>query len=763
MENIKRTAVIGNYLPRLCGIATFTTNFVRSIQKADPAIECFAVAMNDTPDGYKYPLDVKFEINQDILSEYDLAAEYMNFQQIDLVSLQHEFGIYGGHEGEYILHLLEKLRMPVVTTLHTILEKPTDKQHHVLTELARQSSRVVVMAEKAFDFLTTIYNVPADKIRLIQHGIPDMPFVDSNFYKDQFGMEGKKVILTFGLLSKNKGIEYMIKAMPGITEKNPDVVYIILGATHPNVKKNEGEEYRHSLERLSRQLGVEDKVVFVNRFVDIKELREFLGAADIYVTPYLAEAQITSGTLAYALGVGKATVSTPYWYARELLSDDRGILVDFRDEMGLTSAINKLLEDEVERNSMRKKAYLYSRNAIWPQVANDYISVFNEVKEERSKHPTFVFNITDLAKDDPPLPEVNIDHLITLTDDTGMLQHATFTVPDREHGYCVDDNSRALLLTSMMLNLSYQRKIIPAYQKRYLSFIQNAYNADNGWFRNFLSFDRRWLEDKGSQESHARTLWGLGVTCALSHDDNILALSSMLFHKGLLVMDHLLHPRAIAFALLGIHAYLARFCGDIEVRRIRDMAVAKLYKKFKNKNNKKWPWYEDTLTYANARVPHALLLSGHWSGNQAMTDKAFHLLDWLIGIHFPDHVFLPVGNRGWYVKGRERPVFDQQPIEAFAMIDAALVAYRMSSEKKYLHVAWKAFDWFVGQNALGMPLYDYKTGGCRDGLTPDGLNLNQGAESTLSWLISLILMHSYDANKSEIQFLTEIHNSYPIK
>ena len=750
MEKIRRIAFIGNYLPRLCGIATFTTDLVQSVQKSNPNIECFTVAMNDRNEGYKYPSEVKFEINQNIFSDYNLAAEYLNFQQVDLVCLQHEYGIFGGNEGEYILHLLRNLRMPIVSTLHTVLSKPNEKQKKILQELSHLSSRVIVMAEKAVEFLEEIYEINKSKIILVPHGIPDMPFVDPNFYKDQFGVEGKKVILTFGLLSRNKGIEYVIEALPKVIEKNPDVVYLVLGVTHPNVKKYEGEEYRQNLERLVKKLGIDNNVFFVNRFVDIKELCEFIGATDIYITPYLNEDQIISGTLSYALGLGKATISTPYWCAKELLRDGRGILVNFRDKNAISDAINKLLADDLERNSMRKKAYLFSRGAIWPQVASSYLAVFNEVKEERIKNPIPAFKITQI--EEFTLPEININHLITLTDDTGILQHATYSIPNRKYGYCLDDNSRALLFVVLTLNMNLYSDILSNYQIKYLSFIQDSLNPENGWFRNFMSYNRSWLEEKGSKDSHSRTIWSLGITSAISSNQEIIALSTELFHRGLQNVNSLEHPRALAYSLIGIHAYLSKFSGDTEVRRIKDILLSKLLNMFSNIEDKNWPWFNDLVSYANARIPHALFLSGHWIDNQNLIQKAFIILDWLIEIQFDNNIFSPIGNHGWYQKGKEKAKFDQQPIEVNSMIDACLLAYLISSDKKYLKFARNAFNWFIGQNDLGIPLYDYKTGGCCDGLSPNGANLNKGAESTLACLLSLITMYSFEANKTEILF-----------
>ncbi|MBD3346183.1 MAG: glycosyltransferase [Chitinivibrionales bacterium] len=759
MEKIRTVAVIGNYLPRMCGIATFTTDLVSALSKAGNDIDCWAVAMNDRLEGYRYPDKVHFEINQSRLSEYRLAGDYLNISQVDVVLVQHEYGIFGGEAGSYVNSLLRSLRMPVVTTLHTVLKDPTAEQRKALDEISSLSTRLVVMSEKAKHFLKEIYNIPSEKIALVHHGIPDMPFVDPNYYKDKFGVEGKKVVLTFGLISPNKGIEYMIEALPMIVNHHPDVVYIVVGATHPHIKKTQGEEYRQYLERLAMSKGVYGNIKFFNRFVDIKELCEFLGACDVYVTPYLSEAQIVSGTLAYAMGVGKATVSTPYWYAQEMIADDRGVIVDFRDSRALACAVRELLDDEVQRNAIRKRAYTFSRRAVWNQVAADYMMVLGEAKAERASRSRIVFDHKIPDQEKTSLPEINLDHCFAMTDDTGMTQHASFTVPDYDHGYCIDDNTRALIVMVMAHNLMPDDIRLVRFQKKYLAFIKHAFNGNNGWFRNFMSYDRRWLESKGGEDSQGRAIWGLGVCAALSRDRGCTALSTTMFHKGIKVVEKLKHVRALAFALVGIHAYLARFSGDSEVRRIREKLANTLSSQFNSHLDDEWPWFEDEIvTYANAKIPQALLLSGQWLQRDDMIETGFKTLDWLINIQKGNDRFSPIGNHGWLKKGETKPLFDQQPIEAQAMVETCILAYNMTGNDHYSTMAQMVFNWFLGHNDLNEPLYDYTTGGCRDGLTPDGPNLNQGAESTLAWLLSLLAMHGFCAEQKRLQYINPIEH-----
>jgi len=756
-EKLKTIAVIGNYLPRKCGIATFTTDLVQALSSAGKGTECWTVVMNDRSDGYRYSDRVRFEINQNRQDDYRLAADYLNISQSDVVSLQHEYGIFGGEAGNYIITLLRRLRMPVVTTLHTVLKDPTPEQKDVMEEIAGLSARLVVMSEKAVSFITDIYGIPADKVSIIRHGIPDLPFVDPSYYKDKFAVEGKKVILSFGLLSPNKGIEYMIEALPAVLRKHPETVYIIVGETHPHVKKAHGEEYRQNLELLAASLGVDGNIMFFNRFVDPKELYEFLGACDVYVTPYVSEAQIASGTLAYAMGVGKAVVSTPYWYAEEMMADERGILVDFRDPQGLALAVTTLFEDEAKWNTIRKRAYTFSRTAIWSQVALDYLAVFKEVKSERTRKAHIAFGSCSFEQYSTSLPDINFNHLQAMTDETGMVQHATFSIPDYNHGYCVDDNSRALIVTVMAAALMPDDAQLARLQKNYLAFLNYALNEKNGWFRNFMTYQKTWLEEKGSQDSQGRTIWALGVCAALSREQGCVALSNTLFHKGIRILEELNHPRALAFALVGIHAYLARFSGDSEVRRVREKLADTLFSRFRGHTDDDWPWFENELvTYANAKIPQALLLSGQWLGREDMVGAGYKILDWLIALQREGDHFSPVGNIGWMKRGGAKARFDQQPVEAQAMLETCLLAYRMTGREQYRAAARLAFNWFLGQNDLREPLYDFTTGGCRDGLTPDGPNQNQGAESTLAWLLSLLAMHGVQAEQKKLQYIKPI-------
>ena len=749
-EGIDSVAVIGNYLPRQCGIATFTTDLVESLTAEAPDICNWVVAMNDKPEGYAYPEKVRFEINQNKLSDYSMASQFLNISQTDIVCVQHEYGLFGGQAGGHLLKLLGGLRMPVVTTLHTVLKDPAPKYRGVMCKLSDLSDKLVVMSRKAADLLKDDYAVPDDKIAFIHHGIPDTPFIDPSFHKDKFGVEGKKVLLTFGLLSPNKGIETVLQALPAVVTKHPDVAYIVLGATHPHILKSHGDVYRIMLQQLVHKLDMEEHVIFQNRFVELKELCQFLSIADIYITPYLEEAQITSGTLAYAMGTGKAVISTPYWYATEMLAQDRGRIIPFRNSDAMAEQIIDLLDNDVERHAIRKKAYTFSREAVWKEVSRKYLQVFAEVRQNRSQNPrprhSYVEDIKAITKFE--LPEIKLDHLKAFTDDTGILQHANYTIPNRTHGYCTDDNARALLVAAM------GQKYLPTNGLgldflcgHYLGFLLYAYNDKNGRFRNFMTYSRHWMEEIGSEDAHGRALWCLGKAVAFLDDPGHLAMSTTLFKKALKAVENFHSPRAIAFCLVGMHAYLHIFSGDSDVRRLLEVLGNRLFDQFKNNGTDGWPWNESTLNYANGKLPQALLVSGRWMQRNDMIDMGLKSLRWILAIQTEGNHFAPIGSNGWYKKGGPRARFDQQPIEAKAMVEACVEAFHVTRDRTWFENAVMCFNWFLGHNDLNMPLYDPKTGGCRDGLMADGINQNQGAESTLAWLLSLMTLQKLYADE----------------
>ncbi len=676
---IRRISFIGNYLPRQCGIATFTTDLCEAIAAEYPRTTCIALPVNDNEAGYNYPARVRFELTEKDIESYRRAADFLNINNVDLVCLQFEYGIFGGRAGSHILALLRELRMPIVTTLHTILDKPDPDQRRVLEEVASLSDRLVVMSERGSDFLRSVYHVPPEKIDLIPHGIPDVPFVDPSFNKDLFGVEGKIVLLSFGLLSANKGIETVISALPAVLDRYPDLVYFIVGATHPHVIQNEGETYRLSLQWLAQEKGVESHVIFYNRFVSLEELVEFIGVADIYITPYLNAQQITSGTLAYTVGAGKAVISTPYWYAEELLSEGRGTLVPFRDPAALAERVIHLLDNEAERHAMRKRAYMFGRAMIWPQVARRYMESFDRARAERRHFALPGFTVKALDKHPGELPPLKLDHMRRMTDETGILQHALFTVPNYREGYCTDDNARALLVSALMEALGHKESLDLA--SRYLAFLWYAFNTKTRRFRNFMDYQRSWREDSGSDDSHGRALWALGTVLGNANTPALHSMAGWLFEQALPAIRDTTSPRAWAFALIGIHEYLRRFAGDRRAGQVREELAGRLLTLYKSHRSDEWRWFEDRLSYCNAALPHAMLMCGQWMANQAMAEAGLESLTWLADLQRSDagggH-FVPIGSNGFYQRGGERARFDQQPVEAQAMVSACLEAGRVT-------------------------------------------------------------------------------------
>jgi len=751
-----RIAFVGNYLPRECGIATFTTDLCSALGAEYGHERLFAIPVNDPDSSYEYPSQVRLELEQEDVASYERAADFLNFNGNDLVCLQHEYGIYGGTAGRHVLALLRRLKMPLVTTLHTVLREPDADQRMVLEEIAQLSDRIVVMSELAAEMLREVYAVPGGKIDVIPHGVPDLPFMDPNYFKDRFGTEGKSVLLTFGLLSPNKGIENVIRALPAIREKHPNVVYLVSGVTHPHIRRRDGESYRNSLVALAEELGVSSQLILNNRFVSAEELVEHVGAADIYITPYRQEAQIVSGTLAIALGAGKAIVSTPYWHARELLAEKRGVMVPFDSPGAIAESVVELLENDAERHAMRKRAYLHSRGTTWPKTAQAYMASFQRARFERTLRPRATRMSDWLDKATGSLPVLKSAHMLRMTDDTGILQHAIFSVPNTSEGYTTDDNARALIVSTLLDEGSTGagKPRSTSLSHRYLSFLWLAFRTDTGRFRNFLSYERKWLEDIGSDDSHGRALWSLGKVLGHSRNAGLRGAAGRLFEAAVPATLEFTSPRAWAFSILGMQAYLDWFPGDRAIQGARNTLANRLLDIYERSHSPNWDWFEKSLSYSNARLPQALLLAGWRSDNQRMIEVAMDSLKWLVAEQHRDdpEVFVPIGSNGFYVEGSEKARFDQQPVEACATVSACLEVFRLTEDRYWLEEAQRVFSWFLGRNDLQVPIYDATTGGCRDGLHPDRINENQGAESTLSFLMALLEMQAATAaNADELE------------
>ncbi len=740
---INRIAFLGDYLPRQCGIATFTTDICEAVAAEYPDCECVVGAVNDRPEGYDYSKRIRFEIDEKEIDSYRRAADFLNINNVEVVSVQHEFGIYGGPAGSHLLALLRDGHMPVVTTLHTVLRDPNEAQRSVMEQLDALSNRFIVMAERGREILKEVYGVSSEKIDLIPHGVPDVQFIDPSFHKDQFGVESKTVLLTFGLLSPNKGIEYVIEALPAILKSHPNVVYIVLGATHPNLLLREGESYRLKLERLAEDRGVTGNVIFYNRFVTLEELTDFIGAADIYVTPYLNEAQITSGTLAYAFGAGKAVISTPYLYAQELLAQDRGILVPFRESAAIVEGVGQFLSDPALMAAMRKRAWKLGREMIWPVVARRYMESFERARIRSTVPPRKAFAVRTLENRPYEFPPLKLDHLFRMTDDTGIFQHAIFNVPNYREGYCTDDNARAFILTLVLPEMTSRvaQQDLEALASTYLSFLWDAFDQETNRFRNFMSHRREWLERFGSEDSHARALWAIGMALGRSKNDGHRNLCALLFQRGLSVVEEFTSPRAWAFAVLAMQEYLRSFSGDRTVNQLRDVLTTRLLDLFQANSSKEWQWFEPVATYDNAKLSHAMILSGHWTSRGEVFQAGLQSLRWLVETQkaVAGH-FAPIGCNGFWKRGGEKARFDQQPLEAYATISACLEAFVLTHDQYWKRASRRCFEWFLGRNDLGTSLYDSSTGGCRDALHQDRVSQNQGAESSLAFYLSLAEM-----------------------
>jgi glycosyltransferase involved in cell wall biosynthesis len=699
--------------------------------------------MNDEGHDYDYPASVGWRIREQLLEDYQSAARFLNAGQYDVVCLQHEFGIFGGDAGGHVMTLLRQLNMPVVTTLHTVLAAPSADQRRVLGEIVDVSTTVIVMAQKARELLRTVYDVPLEKIQVIPHGIPDCAFVDPGVAKLARGFAGRAVILTFGLISPNKGIEIMIDAMPEILRSRPDAVYVVLGATHPNLVRREGEAYRNGLRERTRQLGIEAQVVFLDQFVDRATLVGFISMCDVYVTPYLNEAQMTSGTLAYSFGVGKAIVSTPYWHARELLAEGRGILVPFGDSGATGREIAALLTDDPRRQRLCREAYAYSRHMTWPRTGERYMSEFARAVEYHRSEPGRLA-ATASAGSNRAVPAMCLTHFLSMCDDTGMIQHAIRSVPDRAHGYCVDDNARALLL-ACALDVPGEEPLSEGLTARLAAFVQHAWNPATRRFRNFMGFDRGWLEDSGSEDSHGRTLWALGECARCERRASRRSWAQDLFVEALPSVDGFSSPRAWAFTLLGLAAFRVADSVDSATVAMQHLLAGRLMMLLAATETPDWVWFEDSLAYDNARLSQALIVTGASTGRQSYVAAGLRSLRWLMALQTaPSGVFRPVGSQSFGDRRQQPRAFDQQPLEATATIAACLAAWRADGDPVWRAHAVRAFAWFLGSNDLAISLVDLETGSCCDGLHPDRANENQGGESVVSYLLGLAQIRHMD-------------------
>ncbi|AKB50853.1 glycosyltransferase (group I) [Methanosarcina barkeri str. Wiesmoor] len=762
MNKQLKVLFIGTYIPKECGIATFTSDLLNSMPGEGNDVHCEVIALNDPSETYNYPEEVVFQIQRDRIEDYYRAADYINQSDIDIVCLQHEFGLFWGNAGDYIFALLSGINKPVISTMHTVIREPEPEYRASTEKLIRYSEKLIVMSQTAVEMLKDVYKVPEDKIELIFHGVPDYPFNNCSKYRNRLNLKGSPLVLTFGLLSQNKGIESMLDALPEVISQYPDLVYLILGATHPVIKKNFGETYRQYLQNKVSELGLEKNVVFHDKFVEKEELCNYILASDIYVSPYLSREQIVSGALTYAIGMGKAIVSTPYWYAQEMLSDNRGLLVDFGDTGGFKKSLLYLIENPEECDNMRKKAYDFGRKMTWKNVGKQYNKVFTRALKNYSAYSTLKkFNFLPNQ-----LPEVKLDYLKLLTDDVGIIQHTNLGVPARHYGYSTDDVGRALVVLTQLIDNQKKAEEFWKLITIYLSFLEHA-QTTTGHFHNFMNYKREFLDEKGSEDTLGRAIYGLGhvVSCPYL-SKNIRTLAHTLISKARPEMEKLNYPRAKAYTMCGLYEMLRtgvdtdEFESVFNSRRDEIKSVDSLVSKdifesifvshanslvdlYEANHKEDWNWFEPTVTYSNAKLSESLLLAYNYTKDRTYRKIGLDTLDFLTDIQWIGDFFDMVGNQGWYSYNGEKPIFDQQPIEAGYLTQAYVSAYEIVHDKKYLELARYSFEYFLGRNRLRTVMYDYSTGAVCDGLNRDGMNCNQGAESVICFLMALSSLNKH--------------------
>ena len=731
LRRIRRIALIGNHLPRRCGIATYTTDVARAITERFPEVQVDIWAMNDTGKHYAYPDHLAGTIAQEVGASYLDAAREITASGADMVWIQHEFGIFGGSAGDMILSLIDRMTVPVAVAMHTVLAAPDRVQRRVTLSLVERCETIIVMADAARSLLIEKYGADPDQVVVIPHGIPDRPFTDTAPMKAKLGLTDRDIILTFGLLSPGKGIEAMIAAMPAIVERNPKALYLVLGATHPHCIANSGETYRESLAALADDLGIAGHVRFIDTFVEIDALLDYIAAADIYVTPYQNAAQVTSGTLAYAVGLGKPVVSTPYVHARELLGSEFGRLVGFGDSAGFSATINDLLDDPKAMLALRRRCYALGRTMIWPRLAEASLARFEEVTERAAKTP--------LPIRPPTIPrELGMSAIERICDSTGMFQHSIFDIPDRKHGYCIDDNARALMLACR------DPRMTGYWAPTFAAFVDHGWNPDKSRFRNFMGFDRSWRESVGSEDSCGRAVWAIGTVATTAPERNLRDWARSLYDQVIEPLSQVRSPRAMAFLMLGTAPFAERYPADPQPPQLLARWGDALVGHWSEYRKTGWDWFEPVLAYDNARLAEALIRAGVAIGREDFVQRGLTALRWLTGLQTSaDGHFRAIGSDSFDRVYAAPLPFDQQPLEAWAMVDACIAAYDATGDTAWQSAARNAYLWFLGKNELGLALGDVDSGECFDGLMPTGVNRNRGAESILAFHLATIAIQRH--------------------
>lgn len=730
-----RIICLGNYLPRQCGIATFTDNLVKAILSASriskSAIEIEVIAMNDPGGSYDYPPVVSRTINEREADEYIAMADYINQSGADVLLVQHEFGIFGGESGVLLLQLLRRVRLPIVVTFHTVLQQPGFHQKEVVKKIAELASRIVIMNGLALAFLTEVYGVVPGKIVRIQHGVPDFELNKGRLSPSPTAWANHKVMLTFGLIGRSKGIETVIRALPDVVSSHPELLYVVLGKTHPNIVRYSGEEYREYLQGLVVKLHLEDHVMFIDRYVDELELMSLLKAADLYVTPYLNKAQITSGTLSYAVSGGCAVISTPYWHAEELLADGRGLLFDFQNHGQLSQCVNKLLDNPEAMQVMQQKAYEYGQTITWPLMGKSYLDLLLLSTREVTSNLSFSRNY----------PPIDFSHIRHLTLPSGLLQHALGSVPSLRHGFCLDDNARALLVT-ISAGVNGYPEDLSGLSMSYLAYMQLMQQAD-GHFKNFLSFDHQLTDDDFSDDAFGRSIWALGSLIRHCHSDSMFITAHEMFHKALPYISELKYARGYASCIFGLSHYNSRFPDQERFLHLAVKLADTLCQRYREHRRENWHWFEDALTYANGLIPASLYKAYEFTRDEEYLVVAETTRKFLESKCFREDWLSLVGNKRWLRYDSNYELYAQQPIDAAAMVLMYDSAFKATGSSAFVSQMFRSFDWFFGDNDLGICVYDDETKGCNDGIELMNVNRNQGAESTLAWLMARITVEPY--------------------
>ena len=729
-ENSK-ICFLSNFPPKECGIATFTQDLISSLNKRfNPKVKSRVIALNEESNLYNYDSRVMMQMNRDYLADYlNIAKKINRSEKIKLICIQHEFGIFGGEYGSYIIPFLDAVKKPVAVTFHSVLPNPDTLRRKVVNFIGEKSAAIIVMADAAVEILNKEYGISKNKIYVVRHGIPDTLFKEAEPFKKKLRLENKTVLSTFGLLSSGKGIEYMIEAIPHLTKKYPNILYLVIGETHPIVRKNEGEQYRNKLIKLVKKLKIENNVKFYNKYLDINEIISYLLATDIYVCTNLEKNQIVSGTLSYALGCGKAVVSTPNIYAEEVLSNERGVLANFKDPKSFADAIDKILSDKDFKKRLEHNAYSFGRSMTWQNVSSNYLSIFNKIVKLREETTE-------------KYPVIKLNHLKTLTDQIGCIQFSKLAIPDNYSGYTVDDNSRALIVSTLH-NKLYSSELSKELSRIYLNFLEKVQD-DKGKF-NDIEYESKNLIPS-SEDSLGRTLWALGYLISNSTNQEFIEKSKKLFDKAYSLIDEIDSPRAKAFSIIGLWNYYKKYQNEEILSKIKTL-IDSLIELYKKEATEEWNWFESYLTYSNSKLPEVLFLAYELTKEEEYLEIAEKSLEFLSRLVFFKDELSPIGQNGWYNRNGKRSFFDQQPIDASSMVQTYLTAYYITKKKEYYDKAVLAFNWFLGKNHLKQMIYNEVTGGCHDGLSKESINLNQGAESTIEYLIARLMLEEIKKQK----------------